>query len=487
MENKKFIGEGLTFDDVLLLPSRCDISYNEIDLTTKLTRNITIKIPILSAAMDTVTESRMAIGIAQLGGIGIIHKNLSIEEQAKEVAKVKRYEGIRVENPITVSPDDTLEKVIKMRQNFGISGFPVVDKEKRVVGIITHRDIKFVKDYKIKVSEVMTKNVIVANEDISPQEAEKIFIKNKIEKLPLVDKEGKLKYLMTAKDLIMNQIYPNATRDKDGRLMVGAAIDVELDLERENALIAEGVDILVIDKAHGHTNNVIKKLKLLKKKFKDVEVIVGNFATAEGVEELIKAGADAVKIGIGPGSICTTRVISGVGVPQLTAIYNCYQVAKKYKIPIIADGGIKYSGDIVKAIASGADSVMLGNLLAGTDESPGELIHYRGKSYKIYRGMGSIAAMKKGGASRYFQGFETDYEKFIPEGIEAQIPYRGSLAGVIHQLVGGIKSGMMYTGCKNIKELKEKTKFIKITQSGLIESHPHNVEIIKETPNYWRE
>ncbi len=480
------IREGLTFDDVLLLPGKCKIEYNEIDLTTNVTRNVKLKIPILSAAMDTVTESRLAISLAQLGGIGVIHKNFTPEQQAQEVEKVKRYEGAKISNPITVSPDDSLQKIMVMRKNYGVSGFPVV-RNNKLVGIVTHRDVKFVKNYNIKVKDVMTKDVITAPENISSKKAEKIFIKYKIEKLPLVDKNGNLKGLITSKDLLTNQIYPNATKDRYGRLMVAAAVDVELDLTREEALIEKGVDILVIDKAHGHTEKVIKKIKILKKKFKNIDIVAGNCGTSECVEDLINAGADAVKIGIGPGSICTTRVISGVGVPQLTAIYFASKAARKYKIPIIADGGIKYSGDIVKALAVGANTVMLGNLLAGVEESPGELVHYKGKSYKVYRGMGSLAAMKKGSASRYFQEDEAEYEKFIPEGIEGQIPYRGSLAGVIYQLVGGIKSGMMYTGCKTIKDLHRKAKFIKVTASGVQESHPHNVEIIKETPNYWRE
>lgn len=480
------LSEGFTFDDVLLLPDKCRIEYNKIDLTTNVTRHIRLKIPILSAAMDTVTEARLAIALAQLGGIGVIHRNFSPEEQAKEVEKVKRYEGTKISNPITVSPDDSLQKIMMMRKNYGVSGFPVV-KDNKLVGIVTHRDVRFIRNYNIKVRDVMTKNVITAPENITAKEAEKIFIKHKIEKLPLVDKNGNLKGLMTSKDLLTNQIYPDATKDKYGRLMVGAAVDVDPDLTREEALVEKGVDILVIDKAHGHTEKVIKKLKILKRKFKNIDIVAGNCGTSECVEDLIKAGADAVKIGIGPGSICTTRVISGVGVPQLTAIYLGAKTAKKYRVPIIADGGIKYSGDIVKALAAGAGTVMLGNLLAGVEESPGELVHYKGKSYKVYRGMGSIAAMKKGGASRYFQEDETEYEKFIPEGIEGQIPYRGSLAGVIHQLVGGIKSGMMYTGCRTIKELQQKARFIKVTASGVQESHPHNVEIIKETPNYWRE
>ncbi|MBN1898544.1 MAG: IMP dehydrogenase [Spirochaetes bacterium] len=479
------LSEGLTFDDVLLLPGKCEVDYNEISLSTNVTRHIKLKIPILSAAMDTVTEARLAIALAQLGGIGIIHKNFSPEEQAQEVEKVKRYEGTKISRPITVSPEDKLEKIMMMRKQYGVSGFPVV-KGKKLVGIVTHRDVKFLNDYNVRVKDIMTKKLVTAQENITAKNAEKIFRTHKIEKLPLVDKRGNFKGLMTSKDLLINKVFPNATKDKEGRLLVGAAVDVDLNLKREEMLVDQGVDVLVVDKAHGHTENVKDKIQVLKKKFKTIDVVAGNCGTAECAEFLIKAGADAVKVGIGPGSICTTRVISGVGVPQLTAIVQTSKIAKKYNIPLIADGGIKYSGDIVKALAAGASTVMLGNLLAGVEESPGELIHYRGKSYKVYRGMGSIASMIKGGASRYFQAGEEEYEKFIPEGIEGQIPYRGSLAGIVHQLVGGIKSGMMYIGCKNIHGL-QKAKFIKVTSSGVTESHPHDVEIIKETPNYWRE
>ncbi len=480
--------KGITFDDVLLMPAKCSITYEQLNLTTRLTKNIKIKSPIISSAMDTVTEARLAIALAQLGGVGIIHRNFSIEEQANEVEKVKRYEGAIVPNPVTVKPEDTIQKVMLMRKQYGVSGFPVVNDKNKLVGIITNRDIKFTTNFSKKVKELMTNNVITAKQGISLKKAKDIFLNHKIEKLPLTNEKNELIGLITAKDIIYSYQYPDATRDSKGRLMVGAAVDDNSDsFKREEALIEKGVDILTIDKAQGYSDKVINKIKYLKKKFKDIQLIAGNSISEKGTEALIKAGADAVKIGIGPGSICTTRIISGVGVPQITAIIEAAKSSKKFNTPLIADGGIKYSGDIVKALAAGAETVMLGNLLAGVEESPGELIHYRGKSYKVYRGMGSIGALKKGSSSRYFQESEIDIDKLIPEGIEGQLPYRGSLSGVVYQLVGGIKSGMMYMGCKNIKEIHKKAKFIKISTASVKESHTHDVEIVKEAPNYWQQ
>lgn len=480
--------EGITFDDVLLSPAKCSINYEDLNLTTRLTKKIKIRIPIVSSAMDTVTEHRLAIALAQLGGIGIIHRNLTIEEQAAQVARVKRYEGTIVPKPVTVTPEDTIQKVVLMRKQHGVSGFPVVNDKNKLIGIITNRDVKFVTKFNRKVKELMTTKVITAKKNISHKKAKDIFLKHKIEKLPIVNEKNELVGLITAKDIMYSYQYPDASKDSKGRLMVGAAVDDNSsNFKREEALIEKGVDILSIDKAQGFSDRVIKKIKYLKKKFKDVQIIAGNSVSEKGANALIEAGADAVKIGIGPGSICTTRIISGVGVPQITAIMEAVKSAKKKNIPLIADGGIKYSGDIAKAIAAGAETVMLGNLLAGVEESPGELIHYRGKSYKIYRGMGSLGAMKKGSTSRYFQDKEIDYEKLIPEGIEGQIPYRGSLSGVVYQLVGGLKSGMMYMGCKNIKEIHKNAKFIKISTASVKESHTHDIEIVKEAPNYWQQ
>lgn len=480
--------EGITFDDVLLMPAKCSIDYEDIDLCSQLTKKIKIKIPIVSSAMDTVTEARLAIAVAQLGGIGIIHRNLNIEEQAREIEKVKRYEGSIVSKPVTVKPDDTIQKIQSMRKQHGVSGFPVVTDDNKLIGIITNRDMKFVTNLNKKVKELMTRKVITAKENISLKKAQQLFVRYKIEKLPVVDEKNELTGLITAKDIIHNRQYPDASKDSKGRLMVGAAVSDNTDsFEREEALAEKSIDIFVVDKAHGYTDRIINKIKYLKKKFNNVQIIAGNIVSEEGTEALINAGADAVKIGIGPGSICTTRIISGVGVPQITAVMQAVKTAKKHNIPIISDGGIQYSGDIVKALAAGAASVMLGNLLAGVEESPGELVYYRGKSYKVYRGMGSLEAMKQGSKSRYFQSKEIDYEKLIPEGIEGQIPYRGSLSGVVYQLVGGIKSGMMYTGCKDIKELQKKARFIRISSAGIRESHSHDVEIIKEAPNYWQE
>ncbi|RMG71874.1 MAG: IMP dehydrogenase [Nitrospirae bacterium] len=474
---------GLTFDDVLLLPAKSDVVPKEVDVTTLLTRHIKMNIPIVSAAMDTVTEAALAIALAREGGIGIIHRAMPIEKQVLEVDKVKKSESGMIIDPITIGPEEPIRKATEIMAHYKISGVPVTVKGK-LVGILTNRDLRFETNLDRKVKDVMTrKNLITANEGISLEDAKEILHKYKIEKLPIVDKDMNLKGLITIKDIEKRKKYPNACKDEVGRLRVGAAIGVGPEaIERAAALIEAGVDVIAIDTAHGHSNAVIKTLKELKKRF-DIDVIAGNVATKEGAEDLIKAGADAIKVGIGPGSICTTRVVAGAGVPQLTAIKACYQVAKRHKIPVIADGGIKFSGDITKAIAAGAHSVMIGSLFAGTDESPGETILYQGRSYKVYRGMGSLGAMAQGARDRYGQeGVETS--KLVPEGIEGRVPYKGPLAYSVHQLVGGLRSGMGYCGCKNLEELRKKARFIQITNAGLRESHVHDVTITKEAPNY---
>ena len=474
---------GLTFDDVLLLPAKSDVIPKEVDVSTLLTRNIMMNIPIVSAAMDTVTEASLAIALAREGGIGIIHRAMPVERQVLEVDKVKKSESGMIIDPITIGPDEPIRKATEIMSHYKISGVPVTVKGK-LVGILTNRDLRFETNLDRKVKDVMTrKNLITAKEGISLEEAKEILHKYKIEKLPIVDKNMNLKGLITIKDIEKRKKYPNACKDEVGRLRVGAAIGVgDEAIQRASALIEAGVDVIAIDTAHGHSNAVIKTLKALKKKF-DIDVIAGNVATKEGAEDLIKAGADAIKVGIGPGSICTTRVVAGAGVPQLTAIKACYLVAKRYKIPVIADGGIKFSGDITKAIAAGAHSVMIGSLFAGTDESPGETILYQGRSYKVYRGMGSLGAMAQGARDRYGQeGVETS--KLVPEGIEGRVPYKGPLAYSVHQLVGGLRSGMGYCGCKTLDELRRKARFIRITNAGLRESHVHDVTITKEAPNY---
>ena len=474
--------EAITFDDVLLVPQYSEVLPREVDLRTRLSRNITLNIPIVSAAMDTVTESAMAIALALEGGIGIIHKNMSIERQAQEIEKVKRFEGGVIQNPVTVKPGNTVKDVEDLMEKYHISGLPVVDDEGKLVGIITRRDILFVENKALPVRELMTKEVVTAKEDINLEEAKKILMEKKIEKLPVVDEEGRLKGLITAKDIIKNLLFPNAVKDSLGRLRVGAAVGVSKDsVERASALVDAGVDCLVIDSAHGHSKGVIELAKKLREKFPNVDLIAGNVATREGTEKLIEIGVDAVKVGIGPGSICTTRVVAGIGVPQITAIMDAYEVARKHDVPVIADGGIKYSGDIVKALAAGADTVMLGSLLAGTEESPGETILLEGRRFKVYRAMGSIDAMLAGSRDRYFQEEAT---KLVPEGVVARVPYRGPVSEVVFQLVGGVRAGMGYVGAKNIKELKEKAKWVRITPAGLRESHPHDVIIIKEPPNY---
>ena len=484
----KVLKEALTFDDVLLVPNYSEVLPSEVDVRTKLTKRITLNIPIMSAAMDTVTESELAIAIAREGGIGVIHKNMSIEEQAQEVDRVKRSESGMILNPVTVKPEQTIADAEKLMRRYKISGLPVTDDEGKLIGIITNRDIRFVKDHSKKIREVMTKeNLKTAPVGTTLDMAKEILQKYKIEKLPVVDENGYLKGLITIKDIEKREKYPNACKDELGRLVVGAAVGVGKEaIERAKALVEAEVDVIVIDTAHGHSKGVIETLRKLKELFPDVDIIAGNVATPEGTEALIKAGADAVKVGIGPGSICTTRIVAGVGVPQLTAIFECAEVADKYGISIIADGGIKFSGDIAKAIGAGARVVMIGSLFAGTKESPGEIVLYQGRSYKVYRGMGSLGAMKKGSKDRYFQA-DVEEKKLVPEGIEGMVPYRGPLADMVHQLVGGLKAGMGYCGARNIEEMRKKARFVKITQAGLRESHVHDVIITKEAPNYWAE
>ncbi|MEO0083704.1 MAG: IMP dehydrogenase [candidate division WOR-3 bacterium] len=477
------IEKSYTFDDILLVPQKSSILPKDVDTQTMFCRGIKLHIPLVSAAMDTVTESKMAIALAKLGGIGVIHKNLSIDIQANEVAKVKRAESGMILNPITIKPDDTIQNAKRLMEQYAISGLPVIDVQGKLVGIVTKRDILFETDVNTKIKQVMTKdNLITANVGITLNEAQKILRKYKIEKLPIIDKRGILKGLITVKDIIKKYEYPHSTTDTMGRLCVAAAVGVSKDtIERASALIKSEVDALVIDTAHAHSLGVINTAKALRKKFPNTKLILGNVATAEAVKDLIKLDIDAIKVGIGPGSICTTRVIAGIGVPQFSAIYNCAKIANRYKIPVIADGGIRFSGDVVKALAAGAATVMIGNLFAGTEESPGEEIIYEGRRYKIYRAMGSIDAMKKGSADRYFQ---EEAKKFVPEGIEGRVPYRGKVGDVIYQLIGGFKAGMGYCGVKNINELQRKAKFICLTNAGLKESHPHDITITKEAPNY---
>ncbi|SDZ30475.1 IMP dehydrogenase [Proteiniborus ethanoligenes] len=480
---EKFIQEGLTFDDVLLVPAKSEILPKDVRTNTNLTKKIKLNIPIMSAGMDTVTDCRMAIAIAREGGIGIIHKNMSIENQAMEVDKVKRSEHGVITDPFYLSPNHILSDALELMERYRISGVPIIDENKKLVGIITNRDIRFETDSSKKIFDVMTKeNLITAEPGITMDEAQEKMKKYKIEKLPLIDANGTLVGLITIKDIEKTLEYPNAAKDKTGRLLAGAAVGVTLDImDRVKALVKAKVDVIVVDTAHGHSKGVIEAVERIKKEYPDLQLIAGNVATAEATEELIRAGADAVKVGIGPGSICTTRVVAGVGVPQITAIYDCSQAAKKYGIPIIGDGGIKYSGDIVKAIAAGADVVMIGSMFAGTEESPGEMELYEGRRFKVYRGMGSLGAMAAGSKDRYFQ---ENNKKLVPEGIEGRVPYRGPLSDIVYQMIGGLKAGMGYCGTATIEDLKEKSQFIKITNAGLLESHPHDVYITKEAPNY---
>ena len=479
----RVVQEGLTFDDVLLIPRRSTILPNQVDLSTRLTKTIRLNVPLSSAAMDTVTEARLAIAIAREGGIGIIHKNMTIQDQAEQVDKVKRSEHGVIVDPFFLSPDHLVSDADALMGKYRISGVPIVDAKRKLVGIITNRDIRFETDFTKKISEVMTsQNLITAPEGTTLDQAQLILRKHKIEKLPIVDKAGRLKGLITIKDIEKAIQYPNSAKDAGGRLLVGAAVGGAPDtMERAAALIEAGADVLAVDTAHGHTIGVLRTVENIKKAHPGAQVIAGNVATPEAVRDLINAGADCVKVGMGPGSICTTRVVAGIGVPQITAIMNCSEEADKYDIPIIADGGIKYSGDITKAIAAGASVVMIGSLFAGTEESPGETEIYQGRSFKVYRGMGSLAAMQQGSKDRYFQ---EDSNKLVPEGVEGRVPYKGPLSDTVYQMLGGLRSGMGYCGTADIQALRTDSSFIKITNAGLTESHPHDIYITKEAPNY---
>ena len=483
--NEKFIGEGLTYDDVLLVPSYSENLPHEVNLGSKFTRNITINTPIISAAMDTVTEHDLAISIAQQGGIGVIHKNMSIKTQANEVRKVKRSESGMILDPITLNEEALVGDALRLMAENKIGGIPVISKERKLKGIVTNRDLRFEKKLNKKIADVMTtENLVTANEDVDLVKAENILQNHKIEKLPVIDKNDFLLGLITFKDIIKVKQHPNSCKDEFGRLRVAAAVGVSKDtFERIEALVKSSVDAIVIDTAHGHSKGVIDLLKEVKKQYPNLDVVVGNIATGEAALDLVRAGADAIKVGIGPGSICTTRIIAGVGFPQLSAIMNVKKALKGSSVPIIADGGIRFTGDIPKAIAAGASSVMMGSMFAGTQESPGETIIFEGRKFKTYRGMGSIEAMQKGSKDRYFQEDENDIKKLVPEGISARVPFKGSLKEVMHQLIGGLRAGMGYCGAKNIENLMD-AKFIKITSSGMVESHPHDVTITRESPNY---
>ncbi|MGC4379332.1 IMP dehydrogenase [Fictibacillus sp. Mic-4] len=483
MWENKFVKEGLTFDDVLLIPARSAVLPKDVSVKTKLSENVQLNIPIISAGMDTVTEAEMAIAMARQGGLGIIHKNMSIEQQAEQVDRVKRSESGVITDPFYLTPDHQVFDAEHLMGKYRISGVPIVDENKKLVGIITNRDMRFIEDYSIKIKDVMTKeNLVTAAVGTTLKEAERILQRHKIEKLPLVDEDGTLQGLITIKDIEKVIEFPNSAKDKKGRLLVGAAVGVTKDtMLRVEKLVEAEVDVIVIDTAHGHSEGVINKVREVRQAYPDLTIIAGNVATAEATRDLIEAGVSVVKVGIGPGSICTTRVIAGVGVPQVTAIYDCATEARKHGIPIIADGGIKYSGDIVKALASGGHAVMLGSLLAGVSESPGEREIYQGRQFKVYRGMGSIGAMERGSSDRYFQ---ENNQKLVPEGIEGRVPYKGPLADTIYQLIGGLRSGMGYCGTPTIEDLQNNAKFVKITGAGLRESHPHQVQITKEAPNY---
>ena len=478
----KIIGEGITFDDVLLVPAYSEVIPNQVDVSTYLTKKIRLNIPFMSAGMDTVTEHRMAIAMARQGGIGIIHKNMSIEAQAEEVDKVKRSEYGVITDPFYLSPEHTLKDADELMAKFRISGVPITEG-KKLVGIITNRDLKFEEDYSRKIKECMTSEHLgTAKEGVTMEEAKRILAKARVEKLPIVDDDFNLKGLITIKDIEKQIKYPNSAKDGQGRLLCGAAIGITANvLERTEALVKAKVDVVVLDSAHGHSANVIRCVKMIKEKFPELQVIAGNVATAEATRSLIEAGADAVKVGIGPGSICTTRVVAGIGVPQITAVMDCYEVAKEYGVPVIADGGIKYSGDVTKALAAGGSVCMMGSMFAGCDESPGSFELYQGRKYKVYRGMGSIAAMENGSKDRYFQ---SDAKKLVPEGVEGRVAYKGYVEDTVFQLLGGLRAGMGYCGAHSVKELQENGRFIKITAAALRESHPHDIHITKEAPNY---
>lgn len=486
MKNKKIDFEGLTFDDILLVPAKSSVLPRETDITAFLTREIKLNVPFLSAAMDTVTESQMAIAMAAQGGIGIIHKNMSIERQADEVDKVKRSESGMIHKPITVSPDKSVYEAEELMSKYHISGIPVVDETGKLIGILTNRDLRFEPNRKLPVSQLMTKeNLITAPIGTTLEEAQKILHRHRIEKLPVVDKRGILKGLITYKDIMKKKKFPSACKDDLGRLRVGAAVTVSKDtLERVEALINSHADVIVVDTAHGHSEGVLKTLKTIRRKHKDIQLIAGNIVTKEAALELVACGVDAVKVGIGAGSICTTRVIAGVGVPQISSVMQVAEALKGKRIPIIADGGIKQTGDVPKAIAAGADTVMMGGMLAGCEETPGEKVLFEGRSFKVYRGMGSLSAMKHGSGDRYFQDMEDDIKKLVPEGIEGRVPYKGPLSDTIYQFIGGLRAAMGYCGAKTISELKTKAKFVKVTSAGLRESHPHDVIITEEAPNY---
>ena len=481
----KFSKEGLTFDDVLLVPARSDVVPKEVDTSSYLTDDIKLNVPILSAGMDTVTEASLAIAMAREGGLGIIHKNMSIEKQAEEVDRVKRSESGVIVDPFSLQPDKLIQEAENLMSKYRISGVPIVDENEKLVGIITNRDLRFIQDYNQPISEYMTsENLITAPVGTTVEEAKSVLQKHKIEKLPLVDEDGVLKGLITIKDIEKARKFPYAAKDEQGRLLAGAAVGItEQTEERVAALVESEVDVIVIDTAHGHSTGVLNTVENIREKYPELTLIAGNVATPQGTEDLIKAGADVVKVGVGPGSICTTRVVAGVGVPQITAISECAEKANEYGKSIIADGGIKYSGDIIKALAAGANTVMIGSLLAGTEESPGEVEIYKGRSFKVYRGMGSVGAMKEGSKDRYFQE-EDEADKLVPEGIEGRVPYKGPLSDTIYQLIGGVQSGMGYCGTENVNDLQENGEFIRITSAGLKESHPHDITITKESPNY---
>ena len=479
----KIIGDGLTFDDLLLVPGPSEVLPNEVEVGTRLTKKIKLNIPLMSASMDTVTESRMAIAMARQGGIGIIHKNMSIEEQAREVDRVKRSEHGVITDPFFLHPYNTLADALEIMSNYKISGVPIVDDQMYLKGILTNRDVRFQEDPSVIIDDIMTKDgLIVGHVGISMTDAVKKMESGKVEKLPIVDDEFKLKGLITIKDIEKTRQYPNSARDEHDRLLVGAGVGITGDMmERVDALVEAKVDVIALDTAHGHSKGVMDAVRKIKAKYPDLQVIAGNVATGQATKDLIEAGVDCVKVGIGPGSICTTRVVTGVGVPQISAIIDCYKAAKEYDIPIIADGGVKYSGDITKALACGASVVMAGSLFAGTEESPGETIMFEGKQFKEYRGMGSLAAMKSGSSDRYFQN---DTKKYVPEGVEGRVAYKGSVGDVIYQLLGGLRSGMGYVGAQNLVELEEKARFVKISPASLVENHPHDIQITRESPNY---